>query len=115
MFLISGLIMGAALTGFAFSTYWYLSISLVVFIGIAQTCNMTLGSTITQYYVEPRYRGRVMSIMMMSFGITGLGTFFTALLAERIGVEWSVGGLAIILFILTGLATIFLPKVRRLE
>ena len=57
MFLISGLIMGVALVGFAFSESWYLSIALVVFIGIAQTANMTLSSTVTQYYVEPQYRG----------------------------------------------------------
>ncbi len=115
MFLISGAIMGLALMGFAFSESWYLSIILVVFIGIAQTGNMTLSSTITQYYVEPQYRGRVMSILMMSFGITSLGTFFTAVMAEHIGVQWAVGGLAIILFVISVLTLAFFPRLRKLD
>ena len=115
MFLISGLIMGVALAGFAFSESWYLSIALVIFIGIAQTANMTLSSTITQYYVEPQYRGRVMSILMMSFGLTGLGTFLTAVLADAIGVQWAVGGLAIFLFVITVFAMVIFPRVRKLD
>jgi MFS family permease len=61
MLLISGLIMGLALVGFAFSTYWYLSLILIVFVGVGQTGFMTLGNTLIQYYVAPEYRGRVMS------------------------------------------------------
>jgi MFS family permease len=115
MFLLTGIVMGLTLAGFAFSRSWYLSMILVVFIGIAQTGNMTLSSTITQYYVEPQYRGRIMSILMMSFGLTGLGTFFTAVLADNIGVQLAVGGLALALFVITLLAVAFLPKVRRLD
>jgi predicted MFS family arabinose efflux permease len=115
MFLICGAIMGLALAGFSFSESWPLSLIMVVLIGIAQTGNMTLGSTITQYYVEPQYRGRVMSILMMNFGLTGLGAFFTALLADSIGVQWAVGGLAILLFFATLLIGAILPKVRSLE
>ena len=115
MFLISGVIMGIALAGFSFSESWYLSIILVIFIGIAQTGNMTLSSTITQYYIEPQYRGRVMSILMMTFGLTGLGTFFVSVLADAIGVQWAVGGLAIILLVISLLAIVVLPKIRILD
>ena len=56
-----------------------------------------------------------MSILMMSFGLTGLGTFFTAVLSDHIGVQWAVGGLAFILLILSFLALPFLPKLRKLD
>jgi MFS family permease len=115
MFLLSGMLMGISLAIFAFSKSWYLSLILVIFIGVGQTGNMTLSSTITQYYVEPQYRGRVMSILMMSFGITSLGTFFTAILADNIGIQWAVGGLAVILFLVMTATLIWLPRLRKLD
>jgi MFS family permease len=115
MFLISGIFMGLVLTGFAFSGNWYLSMGLVLFTGIAQTGNATLSNTIIQYYVDPRYRGRVMSILMMSFGLISLGTFFTAVLADHIGVQWAVGGLAIVLTVVATAALFLLRQVRKLD
>jgi hypothetical protein len=45
-------------------------------------------------------RGRVMSLMMMTFGVTPLGTLPVSWLAEEYGVRWAVGGggVALVLF-----------------
>lgn len=115
MMLLGGLLMGLAVAGFAFSSSWYLSIILIAFVGIGQAVHMTLGSTLIQYYVTPEYRGRVMSILMMNFGLTSLGTFFAGVLAESIGVQWAVGGLALILVIIAFLALAFVPQIRKLD
>ena len=46
MLLASGVIMGLALVSFPFSTSWYLSLGLMVIVGLGQTGRMTLGNTL---------------------------------------------------------------------
>jgi len=115
LLLISSLIMGIALTGFAFSTNWYLSLVIIVFVGLGQTGRMTLGNTLIQYYVQNEYRGRVMSFYMMNFGLTSFGTFFAGVLADRLGAPWALGIFAITLIAMTLLAIVFLPRIRKLD
>jgi MFS family permease len=115
LLLLSSIFLSLALVGFSFSTSWHLSLVLVAFVGLGQTGRMTLGNTLLQYYVDNDYRGRVMSIYLMEFGITSLGTFAASILAEVIGPEWSVGGFALVLVCLSILALIFVPRLRRLD
>ncbi|MFC2044923.1 MFS transporter [Chloroflexota bacterium] len=115
MLLVSGLILGLALAGFSFSSSWYLSLVLIVFVGLGQTGRMTLGSTLLQYYTEDEYRGRVMSFYVMEFGLMSFGVFVAGLLAEVIGVQWAVGGFAVVLVLSSLLALAFVPRLRRLE
>ncbi|MFC1966439.1 MFS transporter [Chloroflexota bacterium] len=115
MMLISSLLLSMALIGFSFSHSWYLSLALIIFVGLGQAGRMTLGNTLLQYYVEDEYRGRVMSIYMMEFGMMSLGTFSAGLIAESIGVQWAVGGYAMVLALLCILALIFVPRLRRLD
>ena len=69
MLLGMGLILGLALMAFSASTSWTLSLIVIVFVGVGQTGRMALGNTLLQYYTEADYRGRVMSFMMMEFGL----------------------------------------------
>ena len=115
MLLASSLIMGAALVGFSFSSSWPLSLGLIVFVGLGMAGRMTLGNTLLQYYVDDEYRGRVMSIYNMEFGLTSLGGFAAGLLAEATGVQWTVGGFAMVLIFLSILGFAFLPRLRRLD
>ena len=80
--------------------------ALIIFVGMGQAGRATLANTLLQYYVDEAYRGRVMSIYIMEFGLRSFGVFLAGLLAEEIGVQWSIGGLAVILFV---------PHIRRLE
>lgn len=115
MMLVSGVILGLALTAFAFSTSYALSIGIIVFVGIGQQGQMTLGNTLINYYVENEYRGRVMSIMMMQFGLTSMGAFLAGVLVDSLGANWSIGGFAMLLVVLSVLALMFLPKIRNLD
>jgi len=76
---------------------------------------MTLGNTLIQYYVDDQYRGRVMSIFFMQFGLTSFGAFIAGILAEVVGVQIAVGGFALVLVILSVLAIVFLPRIRNLD
>ncbi len=115
MLLLSGVIMGLALLGFSFSPWWYPSLILVTFVGLGHTAQMTLGNTLIQYYVNASYRGRVMSFFMMGIGFTSLGIFLAGVLAEVVGVQWSIGGLAMILALISVTALIFIPRIRKLD
>lgn len=115
LLLLSGIVVGLALTGFSFSTSWYLSLFLITFVGLGQAGRMTLANTLLQYYVATDYRGRVMSLYMMEFGLMSLGVFFASILAESMGIQWSVGGFALSFAFLSLLTLTFVPRIRNLD
>ena len=115
VYILSTLTTSVALIFFAFSSNWTISLILMIFIGMGQTGHVTTGTTLLQTLTEPQYMGRVMSVMMMTWGLSGLGTFLGGLLSEGIGVQWAIGGFATALALLSLSALIFLPQVRKLD
>ncbi len=113
--LMSNVLMGLALVVFAFSTSWPISLGMMVLVGMGRIGNNTAGTALLQSHTDPEYLGRVMSIMMMNFGLSGLGTFFAGVLAERISAQWAIGGLAITLVALSLGGYLLSPKLRKLE
>lgn len=113
--LFAALVMSVALVAFSFSKIWYLSLFLIVFIGLGSSGQMALGNSLIQYYSDATYRGRVMSFFMLGFGFSSLGAFFAGFLAEGVGVQWSVGSMAILLVVITILAITFVPRIRKLD
>ena len=111
----AALLMSVALVSFSFSKIWYLSLFLIIFIGLGSSGQMALGNSLIQYYSDAAYRGRVMSFFMLGFGFSSLGAFFAGLLAEGVGVQWAVGSLAILLVIITVFALTFVPRLRKLD
>jgi predicted MFS family arabinose efflux permease len=115
MMLYSGFILSIALVVFSFNTNWYLALATSAFIGLGQTGQTAIGFTLIQYYVDPSFRGRVMSFMMLGFGISSLGTLFAGILADNIGIQSSIGGLAITLALITIMIIVFSSKLRKLD
>lgn len=115
MMLFSGLILSLALIAFSFTVEWGLALFLAALIGLGQTGQTAVGFTLIQYYVDPGFRGRVMSFMMLSFGLASLGTVFGGLVADSIGIEWSIGGLAIMLAAICLFMLIFSSRLRKLD
>jgi MFS family permease len=115
LMLVSGVILGLSLAFFSFSTVWAVSIALMVGVGIGQAGRMTLPVALLQTYTRPEYRARVMSFYGVEFGLSSLGTFFAAILVDTLGVEWSVGGMAIVLVVLSLAALRFIPRLRKLD
>ena len=113
--LVSGIVLGLSLIVFSFSNMWYLSLAIIVFIGMGSTIEMALGNSLVQYYTDAIHRGRVMSFLMLGFGLGSLGSFFAGLLAEGIGAPWSVGSMAILLVIITLLLLAISKRVRKLD
>ena len=113
--MVSGLISGVALLGFSFSSVMSLSLSVMVFIGLGQTFRVTIGSTLLQAYTEPEYRGRVMSLFHIQWGLTSICTFLAGVLSEVVPVQWVLGSLAMILITFSILVIIILPLLRKLD
>ena len=100
MMLYSSLLLGVSLVFFAASTNYWLTAGILIVVGLGQSGRMSLGNVLVQSYSEDAYRGRVMSIYMMEFGVTMIGTFFVGMLAAWIGVQWAIGGTAVWLVLL---------------
>jgi len=115
MLLGSGLIAGIALISFSFSTIWGLSLGTMIFIGFAHSFRMTISSTLLQAYSEPEYRGRVMSIFSMQWGLMSVFTFIAGILSEVVSVQWVLGTLAMILVALSILSVLFVRGIREVE
>ncbi len=109
------LVLGLALVGFSFSESWPLSLGLIIVVGAGQGVQMTIVVTLVQYYVDPRYLGRVMSIMMMQFGVVNLGIFAAGFLADATSVQLAVGSFAIGLVVVTLVVLVFAGRIRRLD
>lgn len=113
--LVSNVLMGAALVVFAFSTSWPLSLGMMVLVGISRTGGNTTGNALLQVYTDPEYLGRVMSIMMLNFGLSGLGTFFAGILAEVVSAPWAIGGLAMALIGISIFSIFYMKSLRDLD
>ena len=88
---------------------------MMVFIGMGQSGRMTLSNTLAQHYSVDNFRGRVMGIFDMQMSFPGVAVFAAGILTGFIGVEWAVGGLAMLLVAISVLIMVFSPRLRRLD
>jgi MFS family permease len=109
-----GLIAGLGLTVFAASHWWWLSLAAMFIVGVGQSIHGTSLVTTMQTLTDQEYMGRVMSILMMNQGLSGVGTFFVGFLSIGIGVQWAIGGFAAALALMSIGFLIFSPRFRRL-
>ncbi len=113
--ILSGVIMGIAVAIFAWSESWYLTLMVMPFTGLGVVMHGTMTATLIQYYVDPGYRGRMQSFTTMGMGLAGFGTFIAGVLSDWVGVQWAVGGMGILLLVVSLGYFIFVRQVARLE
>jgi MFS family permease len=115
------LLVGAAIsTGvlvalFGMSTWFGVSLVLLVLAGIGQAIAQASANTILQTSVQPAQRGRMMGLYsMVTFGMFALGTLPMSALAGAIGVgrALTAGGVAVV--VLVALLRAFSPRIARL-
>ena len=88
---------------------------LMIPLGLAQTARMTLNQALLIEHVEERYRGRVMSVFMLTWGLMPLGVLPAGLLADWAGVQVSLAVMAALLIAVTLLIYATQPRLRRLS
>ena len=106
---------GVALIAFAASTNYYLTMPIMLFLGAAQATRMSLGQVLIQSYSADEYRGRVSAIWFMQFSLVQVGTFVVGILAEVLGPQLAIGGLAAAMLVALAFITAFVPRMRNLQ
>jgi len=77
----------AVLVAFALSSNVYLSFVLILCLGLSTSTYATFNDTLVQLNADNAYRGRVMSVYTMLWGLTPIGGLQVGLLSQSIGVQ----------------------------
>ena len=81
---------------FALSPWFFLGVGLVAFSDVFIAIFQTLNNTAINLIIPDHVRGRVMSLMMMTFGLTPLGTVPVSAVAEAFGAPVAVAGASVV-------------------
>jgi MFS family permease len=76
---------------------------------------ITVAMILLQTDSDPAQRGRVLSILLLGMGLSGLMTFCSGFIAEVIGIQWTIGGISLLLVVATILILFLVPKLRKLD
>ena len=90
LMMASLLAFAATLFLFALSPWFLLALPLVLVADVFASVFSTTNGTLIQVLIPDEVRGRVMSLMMMTFGLTPLGTVPVSALAEAFGAPVAV-------------------------
>lgn len=88
--LVFGLLAAAALTAFALSPWFALSILLVIVTAFASTAFMVVNMTVVQVMSPDYIRGRVVSVRFLVIGLMPFGAISMGALAETFGASTAV-------------------------
>jgi MFS family permease len=80
----------------------------MLIMGFGDAVRQTLNQSLIMEEVEAPYRGRVMSVFMMNFGLMPLGVLPAGVIAEYLGAQTAIGILAVLLMAIT--TTIYLTQ-----
>lgn len=110
----AGWLFGVALIGVAWSRLTWLSLLLMICVGIGMILQMASSNTMLQTLVEPDKRGRIMSLYAAAFmGMSTFGSLLAGGLASRLGapMTMTVGGVSCLLASLAFAPAV--PAIRR--
>lgn len=113
--LSAAVVSGIFLVAFALSPIFAVALPMLIVVGLAQMVFMTVNNTVITSVIPDHIRGRVMSVLMMSFGLMPFGAVPAGILADQMGVPIVVaaGGVMLIVTVLAGYA--LFPQFRTLD
>ncbi|HIA16576.1 MAG TPA: MFS transporter [Dehalococcoidia bacterium] len=97
----SGLVSGVALLLVASIPVYLAAAGIMILLGLGDAGRQTLNQVMIMEEVDDEYRGRVMSIFMMIWGMMPLGVLPAGLLAEAVSGQFAVGVMATLLILVT--------------
>ena len=103
IWLLSVVVLGTGQLAFSLSTVYGVSLVIAVLIGLGQAGFLSLGTVLLQTAVEEAYRGRVLSLYLLQFGLMSIGTFGVAVVANIVGAQLAVGAAACAMLGITAL------------
>jgi MFS family permease len=111
----TALAFGALLLLFALSPWFGLALGLMAAIGFVSMTFMMVNNTAIQMVIPDEVRGRVMSVMMMTFGLMPLGAVPAGIAAQSIGAPPVVAAGAVLFIISTLGIFAAAPSLRNLD
>lgn len=99
LLIVGSFISGAALLLIAAFPLYYAGAIIMVLVGLGDAGRRTINMGLIMEVVEDQYRGRVMSVFMMNFGLMPLGVLPAGMIADALGGQEAIailGGLLIL-------------------
>jgi len=91
LFMLGGVALyGLGVVAFAASSWFHLSMVLMVVVGFANVCSHALVQTVIQTYSPAEFRGRATAVFHMSQVVMTAGSMAIGSLAALCGTEWAV-------------------------
>ena len=103
------------LAAFAMTETFWTAMVAGAFTGLVSSIFMSLHMSLVTLIIAPEMRGRVMAVMMMTFGLMPLGALPVAFFAGTIGIAISLVGCAVGLGLLTLVLMIKVPALMKIE
>ncbi len=115
LYLLTSLFQGVMLIVFSWSTWFWLTAPVMALMGIGQAGRQSYSQVLVQSYTDDDHRGRVMSVYMLQFGLTSLGTFIVGVLSSIFGAQAALGGTAVLMVVIALSVLAFSPRMRSLD
>ena len=113
--IFGALAFGLMLMGFAFSTWYPLSLGLIFLVGWANDLYLTTIGSVLQLQLPDQLRGRVMAIYGLTWSLMPLGGMIAGTIAEFAGAPVAVAICGFLVIALTTGLVVAVPRVRRLD
>ena len=110
-----GFVTAVAMMLMALTPVYLAAAGIMVLLGLGNAANRAVNQALVMEHVVDRYRGRVMSLYMMSFGLMPLGMLPMGFGADLIGPRAVVGVMAAVLTVVTVLILVTQKPLRNIQ
>ena len=106
---------GIALALVSAIPYYAWAVGFMVLLGLGDAGRRALNQSLIMEVSEDQYRGRVMSVFMMNFGLMPLAVLPVGVIVDWQGGQVAIGILAVMLIATVTSVLVFSPRLRRLQ
>lgn len=91
------------------------AVAMTILVGVGDALRRALNQALLLEVTDPEYRGRVVSIYAMNFGLTPAGALPAGVIAELLGVRMAVAIFGVLLIGLSGVIALRSPRLLRYQ
>ena len=115
LMMLAGLLMAVALAGMAVAPNLLAAVGAMLLVGIATSSYQLLNNSLVMQEADPVYHGRVMSLVMLAWGVNGIVALPFGMLADRFGERETLAVMAILVLAVSALTFSWYTMLTRRE